>query len=116
MAVVDRRRPPGLERPPPVRVAGPEPVQPLLRAGRRDVREPATDADDRRAVHGLPVLRQRADDRVADPARGGGEQEASAAADADHGPGGDLPQTPAEYRWHRAQDLPVPAARREDRA
>ena len=86
--------PPGLERPPPVRAARPVPVEPLLRAGRRDAREPAADAADRRAVHRPPVLRQPADDPVADRARGGGEPQASAAADADHGPGGDLPEAP----------------------
>src|SRR3954451_20661028 len=110
--LADRPRPPGPERPPSVRAARPEPVELLLRAGRRDGRGPAADAADRRAVHGLPVLRQPADDPVADPTRGGGEPQASAAVDADDGPGGDLSQAPAERRWPGAQDLSLPAARR----
>src|SRR3954467_13940623 len=114
--LADRRRPPGPERPSPVPTARPCPVEPLLRAGRRDGRGPAVDAEDRRAIHGLPVLRQPADDPVADPTRRGGEPQTSAAVDADDGPGGDLSQASAERRRPGAQDLSLPAARRGDRA
>src|SRR3954466_4421390 len=114
--LADRPRPPGPERPPSVRAARPESVEPLLRAGWRDGREPAADAADRRAVHGPPVLRQPADDPVAGPTGGGGEPEAGAAVDADDGPGGDLPQAPAEPGREGAQGLPLPAAGRGDRA
>src|SRR4051812_5785666 len=49
----------------PVRPAGAEPVQPVLRASRTDGGEPGPDAADRPAVHGLPVLRQPQDDGLA---------------------------------------------------
>src|SRR4051795_1182276 len=61
-----------------MRAARPEPLEPLLRAGERDGRGPAADATHRRAVHRLPVLRQPADDGVADPAGRGGQPQTGA--------------------------------------
>src|SRR5262245_20255295 len=99
-----------------MRAARAEPVGPLLRAGRRDTRKPAADAADRRAVHGPPVLRQPADDGLADSAGGAGQPQAGAAAAAGYGPGGDLPQAAAECDRAGASDLPVPAPGSDDRA
>src|SRR3954453_16872278 len=93
-----------------------EPVEPLLRAGRRNARGPAIDAAHRRAVHRLPVLRQPADDGLADSAGGAGQPQAGATADASHGPGGHLPQATTESGGAGASDLSVPAAGRDDRA
>src|SRR5258708_2004382 len=94
--VVGGGRPPGVGRPPPVRATRAEPLDLLLRADRRDVGRPALDATDRRTVYRLPVLRQPENHGGADPPRGGGQSEAGPAADADHGPGGDLSEAKTE--------------------
>src|SRR5512133_970228 len=95
-AAAGRAGPPGLERAAAVRAAGVEPIEPLLRARRGGGRGPEADAAHRRAVHRPPVLRQPADDGPVERTRGGGEPQAGAATDAGDGPGGDLPEAPAE--------------------
>src|SRR5262245_11045145 len=92
-----------------------EGIEPLLRAGRRDAREPAADAAHRRGVHRLPVLRPPPDDGLADSAGRAGQPQAGAAADAAHGPGGHLPQAATERGRARASHLPVPAPGLDDR-
>ena len=69
----------------------------------------------RRAVHRPPLLRQPADDGLAERTRGGGQPQAGAAADAGDGPGGDLPKPRLSAGGAGPPDLPVPAAGREDR-
>src|SRR5258708_18718011 len=98
-----------------MRTARGAPVEFLLRAGRSLDRGPAADATDRPAVHRPPVLRQPTDGGVAGPTRGGCEPQEGPTADADHGPGGDLSQAPAEPGRPGPPDLPLPASRREDR-
>src|SRR5262249_59272045 len=85
-------------------------------AGRRGARGPAAEAANRRAVHRLSLLRQSADDRLADPAGGASQPQAGATPDAADGPGGDLSQAPTESGGTGASDLSLPAAGREDRA
>src|SRR5882757_8294972 len=98
-----------------MRAARALPVELLLRAGRSLGRRPAADGADRPAVHRPPVLRQPADGGLVGPTRGGREPEESPTADADHGPGGDLPRAPAEHAGPGASDLPLSAAGREGR-
>src|SRR6185312_3076919 len=99
-----------------MRAARAEPVEHVLRAGRRVTRGSATDAAHRRAVHGLSVLRQSAYGQMVDSAGGAGQPQAGATTDAAQGAGGHLSQATVEPGGARASDLPVPAAGRDDRA
>src|ERR1051325_7691425 len=69
--------------------------------------EPASAPAARRAVLGLPVLRQSSDGR-----HFGSQPQTHPAADAHSGYRGALPETEPEPPGSKARDLPVPAARR----
>src|SRR5512141_3047771 len=77
-------------------------------AGERRESTPAAQA--RRALHGLPVLRQPSHGRHA-----GGRPQTHAAADADFGNRSPLSETAPKPSGTRPPDLPLPAARRLDR-
>src|SRR3954471_1145787 len=96
-----------------MRVARPEPIQLLLRAGRGVGGGPAADGIDRPAVHRPSVLWQSPDDDLAGPARGGGQPKASPTTDAGDGAGGDLSQAEALGGRPGPQGLSLPAAGRE---
>src|SRR3972149_6966774 len=88
-----------------MRVAGPEPIEFLLRACGRVVGECRADAGGGPTVSGDAVLRQPEDGRGIRR-----ESQAGAAADASDGPGGDLPEAAAVATQRRASDLPLFAA------
>src|ERR1017187_10075679 len=94
-----------------MRVAGLEPIELVLRGGGRVGGEPGVDASNRRAVPEKTLLRQP-EDGGAD----GRRSQAGAAADATDGPGGDLPQAASVAKPEGTPDLPVLAAKCEDRA
>jgi len=73
-----------------MRVAGPEPVDTLLRGGGRNGGESMFAASDPRAVPGDSILWESSDDGVPEARRSCGESQASATADAVDGSGGDL--------------------------
>ena len=75
-----------------VRTPGAEPVGLLPGTGRRDPREPAADAADRRAISQDTVLWQPPRDGLADQAGRGGQSQTSATLDGNHGLGGDPPR------------------------
>src|SRR6266508_2537385 len=82
----------------------------LLPAAAGGRRESTSAPQARRAVHGLPVLRQPSHGRYA-----GGRPQAHAAADADSGNRSPLSETEPEPSDARPRGLPVPAARGLDR-
>ena len=88
----------------------------VLRSGAGDSREFAIDAPNRRAVHKDAVLWSPEDELVARRARIRSQSETSAPTDAADGAGGDLPEASAVEAGPRASNLPVPAARNEDRS
>src|SRR4051812_8753506 len=83
----------------------------LLPTAAGERREPTPAASARRALHGVSVLRQPSHGRHA-----GGRAQAHATADADSGSRSALSETESEPSGGRPPDLPVPAARRLDRA
>src|SRR5689334_11149158 len=99
------------ERPTAVRPAGLAKVELLLPAAARERGDPAADAAPGRTVYGLPVLRQSPDGGYARC-----EPQTHPAANADFGDRGALSETKFEPAGARPRDLPVPAARRLDRA
>jgi len=94
-----------------VRAAGVAAIDGVLPGGRRERGEPRLDAADRRAVSGDAVLRQPADGGLI-----GSQSQARATVDAADGDRGDLPASADDLARGRAQDLPVSAAERGDRA
>lgn len=94
-----------------VRAAGVAAIDGVLPGGRRERGEPRLDAADRRAVSSDAVLRQPADVGLV-----GSQSQARATVDAADGDRGDLPASADDLARGRAQDLPVSAAERGDRA
>src|SRR5690242_10917433 len=81
----------------------------LSPAAAEECGEPESAAAARRAVHGLPILRQPPHGRHAR-----GEPQTHPAADADSGYRSALPETELEPSGSRSRDLPIPATRRLD--
>src|SRR5882672_1889794 len=93
---------PAVDRGPAVPAAGAAALDLVLPADRRERGESRAHATDRRAVFGDALLRQ--------PEAGGGaesQSQARAAADAQDGPGGDLPAAANDLAGGGTQDLPV---------
>src|SRR5438552_379446 len=98
------------ERPAAMRAAGVTTLDLLLPAAAGERRESTSTPQARRALYGLPVLRQSSHGRHA-----GGRPQTHPAADADSGNRSPLSETEPEPSGTRTRDLPVPAARRRDR-
>src|SRR5688500_8537425 len=104
---MDRPQSPRAEHSAAVRAAGSEPLELVPGASGRVGGEPGLDAADRRAVSADAVLRFAENDDLADAARSRGQSQAGAAADADDGPGSDLPPAQHDAAVPGASDLPV---------
>src|SRR6266851_1421304 len=94
-----------------VRTAGSAPLNLLLPAAAGECREPASAPRTRRTVSEMPLLRQPQDGRHA-----GGEPQTRPAPDAHFGHRSAVSQTELEPPGAGSPDLPVPAARRRNRA
>src|ERR1700683_3869863 len=108
---MDRSRTFALDHRTAVRTAGSAALNLLLPAATGERREPAADAGTRRAVSGIPFLRQSPDGGHA-----GGEPQTRAATIGYSGNRSSLSETELESAGGRSRDLPVPAARPADRA
>src|SRR5689334_628596 len=98
------------ERPTAMRTIGIATLDLLLPAATGERGEPASAAQTRRAVHGVPVLRQPSDGRHA-----GGQSQANPAAHADSGNRSSLSETELEPAGAGARSLSLLAAWRLDR-
>ena len=97
-----------------MRAGGPVTVVLLLSARARKRIQPEIDADDRRAVHPVSVLRSAQDDGLVADHRPGGQSETGPAADEDDGAGDDLSQASAVGGRARSQGLSLSFERRCD--
>src|SRR5271157_5432922 len=108
---MDRSRTFALDHRTAVRTAGAASLNLLLPAATGERREPAADAATRRAVSGMPFLRQPPDGGNA-----GGEPQTRSATDGYYGNRSSLSETKLEPAGAGSRGLPVPAARSVDRA
>src|SRR5579864_4645127 len=108
---MDRSRSPAPQHPAAVRTAGSAALDLLLPAASGERREPATAPPTRSAVSAASVFRKPQNGR-----RVGGEPQAHPTADAHSGHRSSLSQTKPEPSSARSRSVPIPAARRGDRA